>query len=30
MSEILTKEALNKAFSLLSGRLELAQAEPMD
>jgi hypothetical protein len=28
MSGLLTKEALNRAFRLLSGRLELAQSEP--
>jgi hypothetical protein len=29
MSEMLTKEVLDKAFKLLSGRLELAQSEPV-
>jgi hypothetical protein len=29
MSEISTKDALDKAFKLLSGRLELAQSEPV-
>jgi hypothetical protein len=29
MSEMLTKEALDRAFKLLSGRLELAQSEPV-
>jgi hypothetical protein len=28
MSELLTKEVLDRAFRLLSGRLELAQSEP--
>jgi len=29
MSEVLTKEALDRAFKLLSGRLELARSEPV-
>jgi hypothetical protein len=29
MSEMLTKEALDRTFGLLSGRLELAQSEPV-
>jgi hypothetical protein len=29
MSETLTKDALDRAFKLLSGRLDLAQSEPV-